>query len=206
MGGIHSGRHRDVHRGAVEHYPAIDLRILRRAGLIAPGECTYDTLCWRNQASRALRVRIFVDLSDADDASLRIIGDDIDQRVAIECVPWGFGGMRCYFLCPIDGIRCEALYLVDGIFASRQAHGLTYASQSENELSRARRKARKLHRQVDGDVRYGRPRGRNRRRKMKQFKRAKMDALMMYRERLHNLVGDVPWPVNSENGCRLATR
>lgn len=192
MGGINSGRRRSVHRGAVEHYPAIDLRILRRAGLIAPGECTYDTLSWRNQASRALRARIFVDLSDADDASLRIVGDGIDQRAAMACVPWAFGGMRCYFLCPIYGTRCEVLYLVDGILASRKAHGLTYASQSEDDLSRARRRARKLHRQVDGDARYVRPRGRNRQRKKQQFKQAKMDALMMYRERLHNLVGDLP--------------
>ena len=65
-------------------------------------------------------------------------------------------------LCPLTGVRCEQLFLADGIFASRKAHKLTYASQSEDELSRARRKARKLHRPVEGDFRYARPRGRNR--------------------------------------------
>lgn len=87
MGGINSGRPRSINRGAVEHYPAIDLRVLRRAGLLRAGECTYTTLCWRNQAPEALSVRIFIDLSDADDASMRIISSEshgaITERVAM---------------------------------------------------------------------------------------------------------------------------
>ncbi|MGP1354632.1 MAG: hypothetical protein ACTS1Z_15060 [Parasphingopyxis sp.] len=75
MGGINSGRKRSVHRGAVEQFPVIDMRVLKRAGLLKPDECTYDTLCWRNQDLEALEVRIFVDLSDQDDASIRIVGD-----------------------------------------------------------------------------------------------------------------------------------
>lgn len=195
MGGINSGRRRSVHRGAVEQYLAIDLRILRRAGLLRAGECTYDTLHWRNQASSAPSVQIFIDLSDVADASLRVVGtvggDAIKQRAAIECVPCRFGGFRCYFLCPIDGTRCQLLHLVDGIFASRKAHSLTYAAQCEDDVSRARRKVRKLHRQVDGDARYARPRGRNRQRVLQHLKAAEIDAHMIYRERLRGLVGDI---------------
>src|SRR5690349_8577798 len=78
-------------------------------------------------------------LSDTNDASIRVVGSGADeamaQRAAIECVPCPFGGMRCYFLCPLSRVRCEQLFLADGIFASRKAHKLTYASQSEDELS-----------------------------------------------------------------------
>lgn len=190
MGGINSGRKRSVHRGAVEQFPVIDLRVLRRAGLLKPGECTYDTLCWRNQDLEALEVRIFVDLSDADDTSMRIVGDVPSQRAAIECVPCPFGGYRCYFLCPLTGTRCEQLFLADGIFASRKAHRLTYASQSEDDLSRSRRKVRKLHRQVEGDARYVRPRGRNRYDKVQAFKQAESDARKQYRERLRAIAGN----------------
>jgi len=198
MGGINSGRRRSVHRGAVEQHPAIDLRILRRAGLLRPGECTYDTLRWRNQAPEALSVRIFIDLSAAADASMRIIGagdsGTIDQRVAIECVPCPYGGVRCYFLCPIDGVRCEQLFLADGLFASRKAHRLTYASQSEDELTRARRKVRKLCRAVEGDMRYARPRGSNRYAKIQELKRATRDASELYHDRLRGTVGDLDKP------------
>lgn len=191
MGGINSGRRRSVYRGAVEQFPVIDLRVLKRAGLLKPGECTYDTLRWRNQDLEALEVRIFVDLSDEDDASIRIVGDVPDQRTAIECVPCPYGGYRCYFLCPLTGMRCEQLFFVDGIFASRKAHRLSYASQSENDLSRARRKVRKLHRQVEGDTRYARPRGRNRYTKVQSLKQAKREAKELHRKRLRGLVGYV---------------
>lgn len=195
MGGINSGRRRSIHRGAIEQFLAIDLRILRRAGLLRGGECTYTTLHWRNQAPGALSVRIFIDLSDADDASMRIFGssDDgaITQRVAIECVPCPYGGSRAYFLCPIKGSRCEQVFLIDAIFASRQAHTLNYASQSDDVLSRARRKVTKLQRQVEGDVRYRRPRGRNRWRNVQRLKSAKIEARMLYGERLRTLLRDI---------------
>jgi hypothetical protein len=189
MGGINSGRRRRVHRGAVEQFPVIDLRVLKRAGLLKPGECTYDTLRWRNQDLEALEVRIFVDLSDEDGASISIAGDVPSQRAAIECVTCPYGGYRCYFLCPLTGMRCEQLFLVDGVFASRKAHRLTYASQSEDELSRARRKVRKLHRQVDGDTRYTRPRGRKRYAKVQNLKQARYDLSELYREQLSAIVG-----------------
>ncbi|MXP30158.1 hypothetical protein GRI58_15215 [Porphyrobacter algicida] len=190
MGGINSGRRRSVQCGAVEQFPVIDLRVLKRAGLLKPGECTYDTLCWRNQDLDALEGRIFVDLSDSDDASIRIAGDVPNQRAAIDCVPCPFGGYRCYFLCPLTGTRCEQLFLVDGIFASRKAHRLTYASQSEDELSRARRKVRKLHRQVEGDTRYARTRGRKRYAKVREFRRAQSIADELYLDRLRTMAAD----------------
>lgn len=191
MGGINSGRKRSVHRGAVEQFPVIDLRVLKRAGLLKPGECTYDTLRWRNQDLGALEVRIFVDLSDEDDASIRIAGDVPDQRAAIECVPCPYGGYRCYFLCPLTGARREQLFLVNGIFASRKAHRLTYASQSEDDLARTRRKVRKLHRQVDGDTRYARPRGRIRHTKVQDLKQAQRNARELHQERLRAIVEHV---------------
>lgn len=190
MGGINSGRRRSVHRGAVEQFPVIDLRVLKRAGLLKPGDCTYDTLCWRNHGLDALEVRIFVDVSDDDDASIRIVGDVPNQRAAIECVPCPYGGYRCYFLCPLTGTRCEQLFLVDGVFASRKAHKIAYASQSECDLSRARRKVRKLHRQIAGDARYSRPRGRNRYAKVQELKVAKRQTHELYRERLSAKVDD----------------
>lgn len=192
MGGINSGRRRSVNRGDVEQYPCIDLRILRRAGLLRSGECTYTTLDWQNQTPGTISVRIFIDLSDAHDASIRIVGSGncgaTNERVAIECVPCPYGGVRCYFLCPLTGVRCVQLFRADGFFASRKSHRLTYASQGEDELCRSRRKVSKLHRQVDGDFRYARPRGRNRWRTVQRLEAAKQEASLLYRERLKALL------------------
>lgn len=187
MGGINSGRRRTVTRGAVEQFPAIDLRVLKRAGLICVGECTYDTLHWQNQALEAFSAKIFIDLSDTGDASMRVMMPGERHRIAIDCVPCPYGGNRAYFLCPINGNRCMQLFLVDGIFASRKAHGLTYASQSEDELSRAQRKVRKLHRQIDGDYRFARSRGDNRWRLLQKLRDAEFETKSLYYDRLRNL-------------------
>ncbi|WP_337827496.1 hypothetical protein [Pseudonocardia sp. TMWB2A] len=187
MGGNNSGRRRTVTRGAVEQFPCIDLRVLKRAGLVRAGECTYDTVHWQNQAPETLSAKIFVDLSDADDASMRVIMSGERHRIAIDCVPCPYGGMRAYFLCPINGTRCEQLLFVDGIFASRKAHGLTYASQSEDELSRTRRKVRKLHRQIDGDYRFARSRGGKRWHLIQRLRDAEFEAKTLYYDRLRNL-------------------
>jgi len=189
MGGTNSGRRRTVNRGAVEQFPALDLRILRRAGLMRSGECTYDTLTWRNQGPEALSVRIFIDLSDDRCASIRLRGDAINQDIALAAVPSGFGGVRHHMLCPIVARPCEVLYLVDGKFASRQAHRLTYRSQSEDELGRARRKASKLHRRLKGDQLYARPRGNHRYKRVQQRTRAELEARMLYRARLVHAIG-----------------
>lgn len=191
MGGANSGRKRAASRGYVEQFPVVDLRVLKRARLLRHGECTYDTLRWRNQDLNNVEVRVFVDLSDTGDAAIRFVGGRLNQRAAIECVPCPFGGYRCYFLCPLTGTRCEQLFLVDGLFASRKAHKITYASQSESELSRARRRVRRLHRQIDGDARYSRPRGLNRWSKMQDLRRAECEAVELYRDRLRTMVGDI---------------
>lgn len=48
------------------------------------------------------------------------------------------------------GRRCEVMPLLDGEFASPQAHAITYASQSESELDRAYRRRDKLRGRLDG--------------------------------------------------------
>ena len=191
MGGANSGRKRTVSCGYVEQFPVVDLRVLKRARLLRHGECTFDMLRWRNQDLNIVEVRLFVDLSDVDNAAIRFVSGCLNQRAASEGVPCPFGGYRCYFLCPLTGIRCEQLFLVDGIFASRKAHKIRYASQSESYLSRARRKVRKLHRQIEGDARYSRPRGRNRWSKIQKLRLAEGAAVELYRDRLRTMVGDI---------------
>lgn len=96
------------------------------------------------------------------DLSFTVNGEPRSPRILIESMPCRLGGRRYYFRCPKTGRRCEVLCCVAGEFAARQAHRLTYASQSEDRLgrlARARDKAEARWRPTDG---RGRPRGANR--------------------------------------------
>ena len=70
-----------------------------------------------------------------------------DQLVELEAAPCRFGGARWWWVCPAPGRRAAKLYLPTGgsRFLSRQAYGLAYASQREDEVARAHRRAARLH-------------------------------------------------------------
>ncbi len=71
----------------------------------------------------------------------------LGQRVALEAVPCRFGGVRWWWVCPATGRRAAKLYLPSAgqRFLSRQAYGLAYASQREDWIDRAHRRAARLH-------------------------------------------------------------
>src|SRR3546814_2376883 len=131
MGGIGSGARRSTHIGNVEEMLALDIRILRRLGVVRTGECTCDTVQWSIDGLSALSPRLRVDLSDIErGGGMTISGhmpdSAINQRVAIEMVPSPFGGHRCYFICPFTARRCDILYYAGGRFGSREAQRLSY--------------------------------------------------------------------------------
>ena len=89
------------------------------------------------------------------------------QTVALTTTPCRFGGLRWWWRCPETGRRCAKLYLPNGgrRFLGRAAHGLAYASQREDAVARAHRRAGRVHRRLGGDARLAsapvpaRPRG-----------------------------------------------
>jgi hypothetical protein len=89
------------------------------------------------------------------------------QTVALTTTPCRFGGLRWWWRCPETGRRCAKLYLPNGglRFLGRAAHGLAYASQREDAIARAHRRAARVHRKLGSDERLAgapappRPRG-----------------------------------------------
>lgn len=167
MGGIGSGARRSKRIGDVENALTLDIRVLRRLGVVRAGECVCDTVQWSFDGLSTPSARLRIDLSDIECGGSMTITADMDggtirQHVAIDAVPSAFGGWRCYFVCPATARRCEVLYYAGGRFASREAQRLSYAVQNMGDLSRARRKAAKLHRLLCGTDALPRPRGRNR--------------------------------------------
>lgn len=144
---------------------------------------------WSIGGLGAFCARLRLDLSDIERGMMTITGDmpcggTINQRITIDGVPSSFGGHRCYFVCPITGTRCEILYLVGGSFASRSAHRLSYAVQNMTDLSRARRRATKLRRRLQGKGDLPRPRGRKRIKIAMRLDKAERKARMIYFDRL----------------------
>jgi hypothetical protein len=192
MGGIGSGARRSTHIGNVEEMLALDIRALRRLGVIAPGECIIDTLHWSIGGLRTASARLRIDLSDIErGGTMTVIGDmadgAINQHVAIEMVPSPFGGHRCYFICPFNSRRCEVLYYARGRFGSREAQRLSYAVQGMDEVSRARRKTAKLRSRLCGSGGQPRPRGRNRIDMVSRLRHAEYEAQTLYLDRLRAL-------------------
>lgn len=192
MGGVGSGAQRSTHIGNVEEMLALDIRALRRLGVVRAGECVCDTVRWSIGGLSESSARLRVDLSDIERGGVMSITGDmcdgaIDQRVAIEMMPSPFGGHRCYFICPITARRCEVIYYAGGRFGSREAQGLSYAVQGMNEISRARRKAAKLRSRLCGSGSQPRPRGRNRIDTVRRLREAEYEAKTLYLDRLRAL-------------------
>ena len=190
MGGIGSGARRSTRVGNVEDMLAIDIRTLRRLGVLQPGECIIDTVHWSKRGLEVACARLRADLSEIEHGgTVTITGampdGPIKQLIAIYALPSAYGGHRCYFVCPITAERCEVLYYARGRFASRHAHRLGYATQNMNDLSRARHKAIKLRSRLQGKAGYARPRGQNRIETVERRDEANRLANTLYLERLH---------------------
>lgn len=192
MGGINSGRRPTTNIGTVEAKPFLDMRALRRLGAIRPGECTCDTFRWSNGAGIVAEARVSIDLSDIGSATIRIAATTpappSKQRIVIEAIDCHFGGHRFYFLCPLNGHRCEILYLVNGTFASREAHSLSYIAQNMGELSRVRHRRRKLTDRLDGRRLLPRPRGRHRYAIVQRLREMTKQERMLFADRLRRIV------------------
>jgi len=192
MGGIGSGARRSMNVGNVEDTLALDIRALRRLGVVRAGECVCDAVRWSIGGLSASSARLRVDLSDIERGGMMTVtgdmpGGTIKQRIAIEGVPSSLGGWRCYFICPMTARRCEVLYYTGGRFASRGAQRLSYAVQGMNDLSRVRHKAAKLRSRLHGSGNLPRLRGPRRIDMVERLHDAEFEAKTLYLDRLRDL-------------------
>lgn len=178
MGGYSSGRYRVRNRAAIDGLIRLDIRVMRRRGFLQPGAIVSGSLSWNRAGTgeHTGSVSVSVNLADPQngflDINFRLDGDPRSQRVALATCPMRFGGSRYYFLCPRRSARCEVLPMLGGVFASRQAHRVTYQSQSNDQMSRLREKSWKLEKRLWPEGDRPRPRGANRARLLDTWERA----------------------------------
>jgi hypothetical protein len=144
----------------VEHAVTLNIDQLIKAGALRLGGRTSGQLSWASAPGQSSSVNFEADLVNPDCyLRLDILVLDgracqIQQRIALSPTRPHFGGTRWWFICPVTGERVGRLHLPPGAsqFASRRAHGLTYACQTEDFYARAARRSRKLMARLGADA------------------------------------------------------
>lgn len=168
-----SGRRRWVNLGDTDSARVLDIRALRRKGLIRAGLIARTVWAWKRGDNDCGSVSLIACAANPQNAVLTVVyeadGQDRKEIIRLEALPCRYGGHRFYFRCPASGRRCEVLAWVDGYFACRQHHRLTYASQSEGPLDRLGRRVRKVEAQAFGGSGFSKPRGAKRKRLVRKW-------------------------------------
>lgn len=117
-------------RSAVEDLSALDVRFLKRAGLLSPGRST--VLRWSQHGKVKARIEVIVGSMDSIRLRYRITTNDqcqtVDCPVRLEWTDCYLGGQRPWFHCPKCAKRVAKLYA--GIqFACRTCGNYTYRIQ-----------------------------------------------------------------------------
>lgn len=188
------GRHRVVHTCCIEETVWLDIRLLRAWGFLKAGALTRGVVNWRTRGVDLRPAQVTADLRRISASCITVVwrsGDGLleTQSIAIERAPCRFGGWRYYFVCPRLGHRCEVMPLLDGEFASREAHAITYASQSEGELDRAYRRRDKLRGRLDGANGLRTPTGAKRERLVGKWREAARKARALRSDALRRRFG-----------------
>jgi hypothetical protein len=186
------GRHRVVHTCCIEETVWLDIRLLRAWGFLKAGALTRGVVNWRARGVDLRSAQVTANLLNA--LRITVVWHGLDglpetQTIAIERTRCRFGGWRYYFTCPRLGRRCEVMPLLDGEFASREAHAITYASQSEGELDRAYRRRDKLRGRLEGANGIRTPTGVKRERMAVQWREAARKARALRSDALRRRFG-----------------
>ena len=146
MGGFGSGE-RWSKKDVVEHCHSLDTTTLRRWKLLVPG-ITDRAGCfeWRRggegKPSSSVGYRLTVGPSTG---TLRLLyavksaNAELDYVVRLVTTSCRLGGMRWWFVCPLErngivcGRRVRKLYLSGRYFGCRHCHRLTYRSAQEHD-------------------------------------------------------------------------
>ena len=145
MGGYGSGRGpRGRHHAMVGDGPALDVRAVQRAGLLAPEACA--RLSWHDSLGRTIASIICLGLPDGLGIAFSVDGKKVLMTLYLTTTPCHLGGFRHWFTCPGDdcGQRAAILYLHSGVPLCRRCSHLTYDSQFQDQTMRALAKVQRI--------------------------------------------------------------
>ena len=143
MGGFGSGR--PGWRRIAEHMLRLDVRVLHRRDYLRPGLAF--SWNWSRGDEPAGSIAIFT-----SEESIRLLygtrdGEQVDELVDLDRTPCNYGGTRAWFRCPRCGRRVAVLF-GGKRFWCRHCHGIAYAVENEDAISRVLRRSNKLRERV----------------------------------------------------------
>ncbi len=161
MGGRGSGNwYRWDKKGTFEEYKRLDIRQICKRKLLYPGNLLSCGWSIKGEPSGDILVAV-------KEEHLLLIykaresGRDwknVEQKVRIAWTKCHYGGSHPWFKCPGCGKRIAVLVAAGTYFLCRHCYNLNYSSQSETELDRMYRKARKIRARL-GEEEWLKPKG-----------------------------------------------
>jgi len=152
MGGYGSGRPSGSGRDTVEACRSIDVNRLHREGCLRAGRV--GGWQWSRDGEKVASISLRAERDWLHLSYRYRIGagawEDVAENVRIVRVECHLGGTRPFFVCPgvVNGIACRRrvakLHGPGRYFLCRHCYRLAHASQSEDALDRARRRASKI--------------------------------------------------------------
>ncbi len=147
MGGFGSGNRRQTAgKGVCEDFNHIDLRYLRKRGMLQPGYA--GSLSWTRGGEPCGDIRI-----KAHSNTLELFyrtrpagakeWKSVNEHIPLTQTAQNFGGTRQWFRCPACHHRCLVLY-GGAYFRCRSCSDLAYRSQREDAYGRQLSKARNI--------------------------------------------------------------
>jgi len=157
MGGLGSGYwDRWGTKDTTEQCHRVDIRYLKREGLLKPGY--FGSLTWSRGGEETGSIRYRIEQN-------RMVllyrhrpygheWEDVEESVYFDRTPCHYGGERRWFICPIAGCgrRVGVLYGAGKYFACRHCYDLGYESQREDRYGRAIRRQHKIIERLGGDI------------------------------------------------------
>lgn len=154
MGGSGSGRHWQFGAATTDEYRSIDVRWLRREGLLASGISRRIKWSRGGEVTGSINIqsepgRVVLDYRQRDHG-----GEWQAEKypVYLDTTPCHMGGVRHWFICPARGCGRRVAMLYGGaVFACRHCHRLAYPSQREKPGDRAARRADRIRDKMGWD-------------------------------------------------------
>jgi len=136
----------------------LDINLLARRGLIAPGSVTNPhAIRWVNSDGEVIASGwIRADMRSDIEGLLHIQIGELEQMITLITLPRYFGGQQWFFVCPLTGSRASILWLPSGTrgFASRRAWPgkVAYSSQFMTSMDRAHLGKERIKRRLIGEL------------------------------------------------------
>lgn len=157
MGGRGSGRYwRWSNTTTIEEVKRIDIRFMRRRGLLKPNWT--GTLNWTRSDGAPLGDIRYTCYAERIVFHYRYRNgadewESVDPVVRFDRTPCNMGGERVWFICPSCYRRCEVLCLAGKYPACRKCYRLPYRSQCSDRIGRLQLRQDKLEALLWGDKR-----------------------------------------------------